>query len=599
MWRKYFFLLLMCGMGSSWAYGAVPGDVKSPLLWLKTDAVDKTLPDGDYQWYNMVDPDRTVYDYKDGKAKEPVSRAKINTYNFNPAIPFYSTDPWSVDVQGVDLSQMTVFGVYGFTQPENYKNTMLYKVEGEKGVLLTRNKLFHTKQDVASTSFQFQGFISNGVGDDISRVKIIAYERATTPDFSIWASKDSKIDLGTAVKRTGDMGEYPVQDPEGQVQGFLSELIAYGRALEESDRQVVETYLAFKYGISLDGVYMTRWKDKIDMGWGGNRVFAYGRDDKSAFSQQYATTSYEENVYGLDDTYFNHSSLNKSSEYNLLVAGFTDNSQMVDSCFVVIGDNNAGTKPAQLKSDATAEEIKAYKATYQYMPREWMVNVINPQQEAPHTVELGYNLTEDAIFGYYVDEEGAKTREIFLVVSSNPSDKFEASNTGLVYYPVSAVDAERKKVIFNNVKWDNPEMKFTFAYKGEPNPNFKPTFVPNDKEDENIVPIKNLTVVDEMEIKENDDKVKDVKNETAFKWYMYSNPKNEEKQFAIRLEMDEPEPVSFLVFDMMGRYVTEVTMRPDKGESEKIVKVPAKGVYAVDMITKKTRNTFSGKILIK
>lgn len=599
MWRKYFFLLMVCGVATPWAHGAIPGDVKSPLMWLRTDAVDQTLPDGEYQWFNFVDPENKVYDYRDGKLKDPVTRGSINTYNFNPAIPFYSTDPWSVDVKGVDLTQMTVFGVYGFKQTENYNNMMLYKVEGEKGVLLTRNKLFHTIQDEASTSFGFEGFISNSTKDDIARVKIIAYERATTPDYSIWASKDTKIDLGTALKRNGDLGDYMVQDPKAQTQGYLSELIAYGRVLEESDRQVVETYLAFRYGITLKGTYMTRWKDKIDMAGGENRVIAYGRDDKSAFRQLSSTTSYEEGVYGLDDSYYNHSSLNKSSEYNLLVAGLTDAADLVDSCYVVIGDNGQGTKPTQLAAQATAEEIKEYKATYHYMPREWKVQTINVDPEVSNTLELGYNMTEDAIFGYYLDEAGGQSRGIYLVVSPDPNAKFEASNTDLVYYPVSSLDAERMKAIFSGVKWSNPTMKFTFAYKGEPNPDYKPAFVLGDKENELFVPDKNLKVVDDMEIKPVDDKVEDVKNESAFKWFMFADPKNGSKQFTIRVEMDEPEPVSFLVFDMKGRFVSEVSMRPDRGESEKVVKVPAMGVYVVDMITKKSRNTFSGKILVK
>ncbi len=599
MWRKYFFLLMVCGVATPWAHGAIPGGVKSPLLWLKTEAVDKSLPDGDYQWFNMVDPEKNVYDYQDGKLKPAVPRSAINTYNFNPAIPFYSTDPWSVDVRGVDLTQMTVFGVYGFKQTENHSNMMLYKVEGEKGVLLTRNQLFHTVQDEASSSFKFEGFISTNTEDDVERVKIIAYERATTPDYSIWASKDTRVDLGSALKRTGDMGDYMVQDPKVPVKGYLSELIAYGRVLEESDRQVVETYLAFRYGITLKGTYMTRWKDKIDMSGGSNRVIAYGRDDKSAFRQISSTTSYEEGVFGVDDSYFKGSSLGKSSEYNLLVVGLSNASDLVDSCYVVIGDNGQGTKPTQLAANATEEEIKEYKATYQYMPREWKVQTINVSPEVSHTVQLGYNMTEDAIFGYYMDPKLGKTREVFLVVSPDASGKFEASNTSLVYYPVTSVDEERKKLLFNNVKFDNSTMKFTFAYRGEPNPDFKPTFTPGDKEDPNLVPDKNLTLVDDMEIKPNDDGVEDVKNVAAFKWFMYADPKSGENQFTIRVEMDEPEPLAFLVFDMMGRFVTEVSMHPEKGEFEKNVRVPSVGVYVVDMITKKTRNTFSGKILIK
>ena len=617
MIRRCFSLLLLLGCGSLMAQTSYPGGVQSPLVWLKAQPVDDNQLNGDYHWVNIIESGDNVFDCKTGKKVANAARENINTYNFNPSIPFHTTNSLEVNVKRSGLRQATIIGVYGYKQPENAFNTMVYRVEGNNGVLLTRDYLFRV-DGTESTSVKYEGFLSqSSKEEDIKRVKITTYQRALSPSFSLWDELSSKVDLGSVGNHAGDPSEYPLVDPEIGVTSYLSEFLVFGRSLSDKERVKVETYLAFKYGISLEADtkidetnvrYMT--SNEVDVTPKDNylnRVFAYGRDDVSPFLQQYSTTSYEEKVYLCDDTYDQGNSLNKSSEYNLLVAGFSNKEDMNDGCLVVIGDNGKPTKPSELyPTKGTEEEQKDYNSIYHYMQREWYTITQETNREAPHTFELGYILTDDGLFGQYRNKvkNGEKEEsQIFLVICPSEDGKFTKDNTDLIYYPMTSLDESRRKVVFENVTFPDVErFKFTFAYKGVPDLTFSLDNLT--EEEKSVMKFTSNPASNANDMTKPGDGVKEIHNQSAISWYMYSDMKNSDKEFTIGVEMDEPETCSVYVYTMQGKLVSQTTIEPAKTHAggdkyEKQIKVPSTGVYAVKLITQKTRNVFPGKILVK
>ena len=194
------------------AQTSYPGGVQSPLVWLKAQPLDANQLNGDYHWVNSIEPNDNVFDCKTGQKVANAARENINTYNFNPSIPFHTTNSLEVNVKRSGLRQATIIGVYGYKQPENAFNTMVYRVEGNNGVLLTRDYLFRV-DGTESTSVKYEGFLSqSSKEEDIKRVKITTYQRALSPSFSIWDELSSKVDLGSVANHAGDQSEYPLVD---------------------------------------------------------------------------------------------------------------------------------------------------------------------------------------------------------------------------------------------------------------------------------------------------------------------------------------------------------------------------------------------------
>jgi len=74
-------------------------------------------------------------------------------------------------------------------------------------------------------------------------------------------------------------------------------------------------------------------------------------------------------------------------------------------------------------------------------------------------VELSYDSSRAAEFANYTDKS-------YLIIDRSGTGEFGVDN--VEYYPVSEIDAARKKIIFNNVLWDtdgNGKDAFSFGYK--------------------------------------------------------------------------------------------------------------------------------------
>ena len=167
-----------------------------------------------------------------------------------------------------------------------------------------------------------------------SSVRVLTYLKSNRPGTGLWGENTvSNLFVG---------GTYSASNPQfstgydeasfgnNRFDGYSPEVIIYGRYLTPAERRKVESYLAVKYGITLNNSYLDSegnliWDKDENLGY-HHRVTAIGSDAASALHQPLSTTSYEEGpVYATmkaNDTFHDGNSYAESSASRLLVMGF-------------------------------------------------------------------------------------------------------------------------------------------------------------------------------------------------------------------------------------------------------------------------------------
>ena len=189
---------------------------------------------------------------------------------------------------------------------------------------------------------------------------------------------------GIASSTTGDVGLYfgarKSGTYNGLYDGFLSEVIFYNQNLTPTEYEKVNTYLAIKYGITLQnfggGIAGDYRSTDARLIWDAdfsplyhNNIIGIGRDDDEALLQKQS--------HNFDDTariYISNLETNNDANTGI----FSNNIS-----YVVMGDNNA----AMCESAITNRDMP-YCGLYSRIMREWKVTKTNFNQ----TVNFDFNL---------------------------------------------------------------------------------------------------------------------------------------------------------------------------------------------------------------
>lgn len=185
-----------------------------------------------------------------------------------------------------------------------------------------------------------------------SSVRVLTYLKSNRPGTGLWGENSvSNLFVG---------GTYSASNPQfstgydatafgnNRFDGYSPEVIIYGRYLTPAERRKVESYLAVKYGITLNNSYLDSegnliWDKDENLGY-HHRVTAIGSDAASALHQPLSTTSYEEGpVYATmkaNDTFHDGNSYAESSASRLLVMGREYGNPLPDKGYIFWGDDN-------------------------------------------------------------------------------------------------------------------------------------------------------------------------------------------------------------------------------------------------------------------
>jgi len=284
---KFFFFLIVSNM---LLYSANPGGVSGVQLWLRADkGVSGSLVS---QW---SDQSGNGWDAKQSDSTYQPS-LETNKANFNPALYFtdhYLDVPYHQELNGENLSVFTVVlsdGGRGYRSPWTTRDDppgrrttaghILYLEDRGaysywNGVLTESWKQLDTST-APSGNYEILTTKSATHTANSSIDKAIYYQgsqigTATNVHFSPNSSKPFRVGKGA----TEDTSKYP----HGRYpwHGYITETIVYDKALNDTDRNRVESYLALKYGITLTQSQDYRGCDGSVI-WSASSNSGYGND---------------------------------------------------------------------------------------------------------------------------------------------------------------------------------------------------------------------------------------------------------------------------------------------------------------------------------
>lgn len=353
------------------SFAQSPGGVNSPELWFRTFPSSYN-PQGTYYWKDLSGDsyrNRLVDTHGVLNGTEfTLSRNSFITLNFNPTLNLFTQNtPKEVLLRYSNLAQATILGVF-MPRPDNIGvDAMLYTIDGRpgEGNLMTKDKSLRTGDteiDYGKESGEDLLYSSQDTKNEqtflTTSPRILSYLKADQPLHNVWGEATKAI-IGTGYIHDYRDETFSIPLSTQAFDGYIPELIAYGRMLSPLERKKVESYLALKYGLTLEGAYFDSkgnliW-DKDASAAFHHRVTGIARSDTSLLMQPLSTTSYEESPNytnnPANDTYYNNNTLNLPTNKRLLVMGREEASPMQDGDFMLWGDNDAPTTTYAYEAD--------------------------------------------------------------------------------------------------------------------------------------------------------------------------------------------------------------------------------------------------------
>ena len=358
-------MLLLFGAGVVTAGAQSPGGVKGTELWFQTLPVTADLQ-GAYRWMDLAGDSVKLRSLdRSGKpgSEYTQTRSFAPAFNFHPAL-YLSGGSYgkTASFKFSNFSQATVFSVFALPPESHDKDMLLYSLDGRKGggSILSKDKAVRangtepldygkeTGEDLVFSSSDRQ----SATDFRESSVRVLTYLKSNRPGTGLWGENSvSNLFVG---------GTYSASNPQfstgydatafgnNRFDGYSPEVIIYGRYLTPAERRKVESYLAVKYGITLNNSYLDSegnliWDKDENLGY-HHRVTAIGSDAASALYQPLSTTSYEEEpVYATmkaNDTFHDGNSYAESSASRLLVMGREYGNPLPDKGYIFWGDDN-------------------------------------------------------------------------------------------------------------------------------------------------------------------------------------------------------------------------------------------------------------------
>jgi hypothetical protein len=425
-----------------------------PIVWLKTVPLTNNL-NGAYQWVDIGGGNAKLL--KNISANNWVeyvtTRDKMRAFNFNPAIDL-SSDTYvkKVLLNTSNLAQTTIMGIWG-AKSEFATDKFLMTLQGRRNdwILLGKHSVVHsnsTLTDLAfgstrARSFLYQQNVLEGSDTTFHEraLRIGSVYKASKPNNTAWGeAPDAALYLGTKNDTVAQWQSF------SGFQGYLPELLIFNQQLSKKDIQIYSTYLAVKYGVSLDTSYLAAngevlWDYPSNLVF-KNRITGYGREDNLGLMQKTSTTSYEERPNYAEQTLYDSNdstdSFHPSSRYRLLIMGSQPANPINDGRYFIFGDNS---NPITL----TGDSISGYSKV---MARKWKLQT-NTYKDAPLNKTLswssyGQNLTFSKKYNtnvYRGDLTKAASTDSSAIVTSialQGKDGYFAWTVDLEFGPVMA-----------------------------------------------------------------------------------------------------------------------------------------------------------------
>ncbi|MBS7362426.1 MAG: hypothetical protein KIH03_01305 [Paludibacteraceae bacterium] len=384
--------------------------LQTPYVWMRTSSVSSD-PDNNYFWKDLNGNNVKL----NLNEQERVNgRSDIYTYNFYPSFPFTDDANSLLRIEGTGLQKATVIGVFGYSSEDDHTEdgfvlNMSNGTDDDETVITKANVIHPSSSSRKSFGYKDRNLKAANKDEQQKSLRIMSYTKSTNPRQTV-ASTFNNISIGGqyvdgVTSKVGSFDAETFKDAEKAKRNMsVPELLVYDKALTNEARLEAETYLALKYGITLDVDYT------LDEEYGNKgvvwkkdnyaRVCGYGRMDSYNFIQPWTTTSERETPLYLKDTYYKNSFYNKSANENLLVAGRYG--EFGDKTLIMFADNKSQIKfeeSEEKKLAATSESAVNFEQTgevpQKYIPLKRIWKLKNLSQEYSDGEHVSIELPEN------------------------------------------------------------------------------------------------------------------------------------------------------------------------------------------------------------
>lgn len=346
-------------------YGNAMLSLTYPVHWFKTMPLSNNL-NGYYCWKEVMGSNVKMNKVNATGNDEEffVDRMNIRAFNFNPAIDLSTTVVSNkIKSELSSFSQSTTMGVWAPKQ-NIQSDQFVFAIHGrrDESLIFTKEKYANPVWNNSIFSYgndSARNFVFRNIplekNDSLkfkeSALRISTVYKSNPPHTDIWGEgQQSLIQIGGVfdTTRVTNITRFnPAWHNYPAFKGYTPELLLFNKILSSVERDVFETYLAIKYGITLDKSYINRkaeviWDRDADQNF-HNRVFAYAREDELGLHQNASTTACEESpnisTSLLGDSYQVNDSYNYASENKLIVIGSQPGNSLLNGQYYVFGDN--------------------------------------------------------------------------------------------------------------------------------------------------------------------------------------------------------------------------------------------------------------------
>ncbi|WP_460318041.1 DUF7507 domain-containing protein, partial [Algoriphagus taiwanensis] len=417
------------------------GGVSQSILWYAADkAVDFTGGSVN-QWAN-IGSQFTALANASGNARPTLNTSGVNQINFNRSVSFDG-----VDDRMITQKLPEVLGLSGSSQTST--QFAVYRVKGSGDAIYSMdNGSGQVKISIQDNGVAYQNTFSASPSSSPGNGQIILTDMVSTTNSN--GTKSLSLNTNGIAGQT-EAGSYssPGDSLAFVIGGYsntfnevdISELVVYPKVLTDTERKIVQSYLAIKYGITLGNRlnpfdYINSQQQPV---WTGTvktnfqyDIFGIGRDDKGGLLQ---ASSNSMNTGNGDGTGI-------SGKGNIVIRNA---SSLDDGDFLMIGHNADSLTTLTTNIPANLGSFR--------LKREWKVQ----RTGDPGTIQLTVDLSGISI-------TATQTNEIKLLIDIDGNGDFTDGNPSVL----DASSFNNSIAVFNGVNLPNDAVFTIVTGPGNP-----------------------------------------------------------------------------------------------------------------------------------
>lgn len=430
-----------------------PGNVTAGLsMWLRADT--GVVLNGTYvsQWTDLSNNGNSAS--QSSVTNQPAYLNATNLINFNPCLSFNGSGSYLIDSSGI-LKSLSYTGAAAFSVAvtSGVQNQSIFNEFGASGnqfnchLPWNDGNVYWDACGYPSTANRLAAAWGGTVG--VPYLWSLSFAAAGTQTISRNALSLASSTTHTSYAGAGNpiyVGSYSAA--AYFFNGQIGELAIYNQALTATQAQQVNSYLAIKYGLSLDQTVATNYlaSDATSF-WtaAGNGIYKYritgiGRDDCSALLQKQSRNQDTSSVG------FVTMALNALAPTNAANVG----SITTDKSFLMWADNNISAAPvtSAVTTDGTTT-LNTTCGSYKQLGKTWRVQKTGTGVGA---VQVIFNLNG-------ITKMGKVPSDFYLAINSSAT--FGSTVTQLV----QASGVSGYTVTFNNVSFSDGQYFTLVAHK--------------------------------------------------------------------------------------------------------------------------------------